>query len=111
MEIKELIKLCKESNAGMLRCVYKEHDGSIQGAVIALDGPGTQEVLDAIDKITDKWAKDSKPGDIVEANCCFDKNKGGLVSAGVGIVSKGTNHEKSNLFIDTMRKFIFRLWK
>lgn len=81
MEIKELIKLCRDSNAGVLTVVGKDTNHKAMNAIIILEGSGTQEVLDAINTVTSEWDKDSEAGAITEASLQYDKEKG-VVSAG-----------------------------
>ncbi len=53
--IEELVKLCQSSNAGIVKVSGTDKEGETSWALVVLDGPDTQEVLDSIDKVTETW--------------------------------------------------------
>jgi hypothetical protein len=50
-----LLDLSRESNAGVGRLSFMDKDGKSIAACIYAEGPDTDEILEAVDAVTDSW--------------------------------------------------------
>ena len=49
--LQELVRLCEESDAEVLKAIVTNDDGEATGGVIILRGEGTQNFLEAIESV------------------------------------------------------------